>query len=93
MILISYLQSMEMSLVRQMNGVVVYYINQSDSEPYKAIERSVYLRMIQHSTDKRIELYNNLDDSIRHKDTFQQVGEEVNGWYLEYIAKYDLLTR
>ena len=83
---------MEMSLVRQMNGVVVYYINQSDSEPYKAIERSVYLRMIQHSTDKRIELYNNLDDSIGHKDKFQQAGKKVNGLYLEYIAKYDLLN-
>lgn len=75
MILISYLQPMEMSLVRQMNGVVVYYINQNDSEPYKAIERSVYLRTIQYSTDKRIELYNNLDDSRGHKDTFLQVDQ------------------
>jgi hypothetical protein len=66
---------MEMSLVRQMNGVVVYYINQNDSEPYKAIERSVYLRMKQHFTDKRIELYNNLDDSRGHKDTFLQVDQ------------------
>ena len=63
-----------MSLVRQMNGVVVYYyINQSDSEPYKAIKRPVYLRMTQHSTDKGINLFNSLDDSIGHKDTFQQV--------------------
>ena len=84
---------MEMSIEMQMNGVVVYYINQNDPQPYKAIERSVYLRMIQHFTDKGIKLFNSLDDSIGHKDKFQQVGEEVNGWYLEYIATYDLLNR
>ena len=64
---------MEMSLVRQMNGVVVYYNIQSDSEPYKAIRCPDYLRMTQHSTDKGINLFNSLDDSIGHKDTFQQV--------------------
>lgn len=84
---------MEFDLETHINSVVVYYINLNDPQPYKVIERSIYLRMLKRLNVRGVELYSTLDDSIEHQEKYRIVGASVNEWYLEYFETYDLMNR